>query len=92
VWEVAFLCHGAIDGGVFHPTRQLARFSPQNMPYILNSIFFKIISLPGEAIHYRPNVCLSFDDASHVKNCHFGHYYYYYYYYYYFFEYALSTH
>ena len=26
-------------GGVFHPARQLARFSPPNIPYILNSKF-----------------------------------------------------
>ena len=30
---------GAIDGGDFHPTRQLARFSPANMPYFVNSTF-----------------------------------------------------
>ena len=29
----------AIIGGNFHPTRQLARFSPPNMPYIVNSKF-----------------------------------------------------
>ena len=28
-----------IAGGVFHPTRQLAKFSPPNMPYIVNSEF-----------------------------------------------------
>ena len=28
---------GTIAGGVFHPTRQLARFSPLNMQYIVNS-------------------------------------------------------
>jgi len=49
--------------GVFHPARQLARFSPPNMPYILN---------------YRPYVSPSFEVASHVKNCHFGDFYYYY--------------
>ena len=30
---------GTIVGGVFHPTRQLARFSPPNRPYIVNSKF-----------------------------------------------------
>jgi len=39
VWEVGGSnpsC-GTIIGGVFHPRRQLARFSPPNMPYIGNS-------------------------------------------------------
>jgi len=27
--------------GVFHPTRQLERFSPPNMPYIVNSKFMQ---------------------------------------------------
>ena len=30
---------GTIVGGVFHPTGQLAKFSPTNMSYILNSKF-----------------------------------------------------
>jgi len=30
---------GTILGGVFHPTRQLARFSQPNMPSIVNSKF-----------------------------------------------------
>ena len=30
---------GTIVGGVFHRTRELARFSPRNMPYIVNSKF-----------------------------------------------------
>ena len=30
---------GTIAGGVFHPTRQLARFSLPNMPYIINYKF-----------------------------------------------------
>jgi len=30
---------GNIVGGVYHPTRQLARFSPPNMPYIVNNKF-----------------------------------------------------
>ena len=75
VREVAGSClgRGTIAGGVFHPTRQLARFSPPNMPYILN--LFRI-SLYGEVVNYRPFASPSFDIASHVKNCHFGHYYY----------------
>jgi hypothetical protein len=32
-------CCDTIVGGVFHPTRQLARFSAPNMPIILNSKF-----------------------------------------------------
>jgi len=28
-----------IVGGVLHPARQLTRFSPPNMPYIVNSKF-----------------------------------------------------
>jgi len=31
--------HGSIVGGVFHLTRQLARFSLLNMPYIVNCKF-----------------------------------------------------
>jgi len=30
---------GTVVGGVFHLTKQLARFSPPNMAYILNSKF-----------------------------------------------------
>ena len=30
------LGRGTRVGGVFHPARQLARFSPPNMPFILN--------------------------------------------------------
>ena len=37
--------------GVFHPTRQLAGFSPPKMPYIVN--LFRI-SPPGEPVNYRP--------------------------------------
>jgi len=36
---------GATVGGVFHPTRQLARFSPQNMLSIVNSKFIYSYSL-----------------------------------------------
>jgi len=28
-----------IVGGIFHPTKQLVRISPPNMPYIVNSEF-----------------------------------------------------
>jgi len=31
--------HGTIFGGVFHPSRQLARFSQRNMPYIVKFKF-----------------------------------------------------
>ena len=76
VWEVAGSClgYGTIVGGVLHPARQLERFSPPNMKYILN--LFRI-SLHCEAINYRPYVSPSFEVASHFKNCCFGHYYYY---------------
>jgi len=30
---------GTIDGGVFHPTSQVLRFSPPNMPSIVNFKF-----------------------------------------------------
>jgi len=30
---------GTIVGGVFHPNKQLARFSPPNMPYIIEYKF-----------------------------------------------------
>ena len=43
------LGRGTIVGGIFHPAKQLARFSPPNMPDILNLF---IISLRGEAISY----------------------------------------
>jgi len=70
VWEVADSCLGCgtIVGGVFHPARQLARFSPLNMQFI--------ISLRGQAVNYRPFASPSFEAASHVQKCHFGHYYY----------------
>ena len=47
-----------IVGGVFYPTRQLARFFPPNMPYIQNLLR---ISLPREAINYRPYASPSFE-------------------------------
>jgi len=50
--------------GVFDLTRQLAKFSPANMPYILN--LFRI-SLCVEAVKYRPYASASFKVASHVK-------------------------
>ena len=58
------LGRGTIVGRVFHPTRQLARFFPPNMSFILNS--FRI-SLRGEALNYRPFASPSFEVASHVK-------------------------
>jgi len=58
------LGRGTIVGGVFYPARQLARFSPPNMPCILN--LFRI-SLRVEAINYRPHASPSFEVASHVK-------------------------
>jgi len=41
VWEVGGSNpdRGTTVGGVFHPTRSLARLSPPNMPYIVNSKF-----------------------------------------------------
>ena len=42
---------GTIVGGGFHPTKQLARFSPPNMSYIVN--LFRI-GPRGEAVNYRP--------------------------------------
>jgi len=65
---------GTIVGGVFHPARQLARFSLLNIPSILN--LFRI-NFCGEAINYRPYPSLSFEVAIHVRNCHFSHYFYY---------------
>ena len=55
---------GTIVGGDFHPDRELARFSPPNMPSILN--LFRN-SLRGEAINNRPFASPSFEVASHVK-------------------------
>jgi len=70
---MVILCgSGTIVGGVFYSARQLSRFSPLNMQYILN--LFRI-SLHGEAINYRPYASPSFDVASHIKNWHFGYYY-----------------
>ena len=42
VWEVGGSnpSHGTIVG-VFHPTRQLVRFSSPNMPYIVNDKFLQ---------------------------------------------------
>ena len=42
---------GTLVGGVFHPARQLARFSPANMPHVLNMPY----SLCGEAVNYISN-------------------------------------
>jgi len=54
--EVAFsrLGRGTIVG-VFQPARQLATFSPPNMPNL------------GGAINYRPYASHLFEVASHVK-------------------------
>ena len=62
------LGRGTIVGGVFHPARQLARFSPPNMSYFLN--LFRV-SLRGEAVNHRAHASPSFDVNSHIKN---GHY------------------
>jgi len=58
------LGRGTIVRGVFHPTSQLAKFSPPNMPFILN--LFRI-SVRVEAVNYRPFASPSFEVASHVK-------------------------
>jgi len=65
VWEVTglHLSCGTIVG-VFHSARQLARFTPPNMPSILNLVK---ISLRGEAINYRLYASPSFEVASHVN-------------------------
>jgi len=60
------LGRGTIVGGVVHPTRQLARYSPPNLPFILNSKLGRI-SLRGEAVNYRPSSSPSFEVASHVN-------------------------
>jgi len=41
VWQVGGSYRGRVTivGGVFHPTRQLARFSPPSMSSIVNSKF-----------------------------------------------------
>jgi len=48
--------------GVFHPTRQLVRFSLPNMLFILN-----LFSLRGEAVNYRPYEFPSFGVAKPLK-------------------------
>ena len=45
-------------GGVFHPTKQLVRFSPPNMPYIVN--LFRI-NPRGEVVNYRSYTSPSFE-------------------------------
>ena len=55
---------GIIVGEVFLPTRQLTRFSPSNMPFILRLCR---INLHSEAVNYRPCVSPLFMVASHVK-------------------------
>ena len=52
------LDRGITIGGVFHPTRKLARFSPPNMPFILN--LFRISLRDEEAVNYRPLASPSF--------------------------------
>jgi len=54
--------HGTIVG-VFHPTRQLAKFSLLNMPYVVN--LFRI-SPRGEAVNNIPYASPSFQV---VKPC-----------------------
>jgi len=49
--------HGTIVG-VFYPTRQQARFSPLNMPFIVN--LFRN-SFRDEAVNYRPYASPSFE-------------------------------
>jgi len=68
VWEVtgSGLGCGTIVGGVFHPSRQLAKFSPLNMPFILN-LFRISLRGRGESVNYRPFASPSFEVASHVK-------------------------
>ena len=59
----------------FHPTRQLARFSPSNMPSVVNSNLFRI-SPSGEAVNYKSYASPSFEVAKPRKiTAFFGHYY-----------------
>jgi len=47
---------GTIVGGAFHPTRQLVRFSPPNMPYLVNSKF--ILKFPRWSCKLQNHMCL----------------------------------
>ena len=69
---------GNIVGWVFHPTRWLVSF------VIWTCLSFKILNLfrtlsSWGSSNYRPSAPFLYEVASHVKNCHSGHYYYYYY-------------
>jgi len=57
---------GTMVGGGFHPASILARFSPPNMPYIVNSKSSRIIPR-GEAVNYRPYASPSFEVATARK-------------------------
>jgi len=59
---------GAIVEGVFHPTRQVTRFSPPNVPFILDLF---IISLRGKVVNYSPFASRSFEVASQVTKMKF---------------------
>jgi len=57
-------------GGVFHLTRQLTRFSPPNMPFIVNDKIRLELSPLGEAIINRPYVSPSFEVSKPRKITH----------------------
>ena len=59
------LGRGTIVGGVFHPARQLTRFSPPNMPYLNFKFIYNQSS--WEAIHYRPYASPSFKVPATIK-------------------------
>ena len=70
---------GNIVGWVFHPTQVTGTVSSSEHAFpskILN--LFRTLSSWGSG-NYRPSAPLLYEVASHVKNCHSGHYYYYYY-------------
>ena len=50
---------GTTVGGIFHPTRQMARFSPPNMSSIVNP--------RGETVNYRQYASPSFEVAKPRK-------------------------
>ena len=47
-----------IVGGIFHPTKQLAMFSPPNISYIVNSFGIKSY---WEAVNYRTHASPPFE-------------------------------
>ena len=65
---------GNIVGWVFHPTQVTGTVSSSEHAFPSKFWIYLEHCPRGEAVIYRPSAPLLYEVASHVKNCHSGHY------------------